>query len=97
MSNRNSTAGTAADSSIKTREKRQAKLLPNPVLAAGLSNEKLNTIAELLRKAAMAINNVECELQGTDLKYKILVPDKKQSTLWTQLYDLEKMFSSACR
>ena len=97
MSNRNSTAGTAADSSIKTREKRQAKLLPNPLLAVGLSNEKLNTIAELLRKASMAINNVECELQGTDLKYKILVPDKKQSTLWTQLYDLEKMFSSACR
>ena len=97
MQNSITSAGTAADSSTKTRKKRPAKLLPNPVLAAGLSNEKLNTIAELLSKAAMAVNNVECELHGTDLKYKLLVPDKKQSTLWTQLYDLEKMFSSACR
>lgn len=33
MSNKNSKAGTAADSSTKPKSKRQAKLLPNPVLA----------------------------------------------------------------
>ena len=32
--NRNSSAGTAADSSIKPKLKRPAKLLPNPLLAA---------------------------------------------------------------
>lgn len=34
MSNRNSNAGTAADSSTKSKLQRQAKLLPNPMLPA---------------------------------------------------------------
>ena len=69
----------------------------NALLAAGLSNEKLSTIAGLLSDAAMAINEVEFELQGTDLKYKLLVPNESESTLWTQLYSLQKLFLSACR
>ena len=95
--NKELNAGTEVDNGIKPIVLPSASLAQNPVLAAGFSNEKLNTIAELLSQAAMAVNAVECELHGTELKYELLVPNKNESTLWTQLYSLEKMFLSACR
>ena len=97
MNNNELKAETEAQQSENADLLPSAPLAANPVLAAGLSNEKLTAIAELCSKAAMAVNEIECELHGTELKYELLVPNKNESTLWTQLYSLEKMFLSACR
>ena len=39
--NRNSSAGTTADSSTQPKLQRPAKLLPNPMLAAGITDDDI--------------------------------------------------------
>jgi hypothetical protein len=56
------------------------------------SANKKAEIYQLIQDAAMAINAIECEFHGTDLKYKLLKPDTKNHTIWTQLQYISKLF-----
>ena len=80
----------------KQNSKTKAAITSNGVLAAGITKEKAQVIYDKVYKIAMLINDIECDLQGTDLKYKLLVPDKNAPTLWSQFYELEKVFKDAC-
>lgn len=63
-------------------------------LIARLPIEKRKAIGDLLQEACMAINSVECELQGTELHLASLLDGQVHPTLWCQLYDLKKMFGN---
>ena len=82
MPNRNSNAGTAADSSTKSKLQRQAKLLPNPVLGVELPQgmkERLNCCLSESDKPENIAGEIMREFTVRELE-KVL-------TVFVDLYD----------
>ena len=78
-----------------------SEMNPRTILEIGFSTEQLEKISKLFSDAAMAINSIECEFNEVDktntAKYKLLVPNAEEFTLWMQLFGMEKLFREAAK
>ena len=60
-------------------------------LAKELTPAKRKEVVEMLNRAGLLINSVECELVGLSIGHPDLIL-KRSSTLWCNIYDLQKLF-----